>query len=157
MRQLLPELVQWLAPRMAPSDPTGWGARLRVTFVYVEEAHAEDEWPIGNRFRTDRDSLAWSPPLNQSTGPAERLQRAAEFIRGRLLRAHRAEWMRFVADSQHLPFQKTFGAWPTGFYLVRHPDKQDEGRPTLQFALEPTKCGLFLLEPLQAALQTLLG
>ena len=145
MRQLWPELLAYLAPRQLK-----WSCRLNVTFVYVEEAHAENEWPIGNQYRTDVDSPLWTPALNQSRTPKERLERAEKWIAERFVKTEpMKKWIRVAADSERLEFQKQFGAWPTGFYLL------DSNR-RVHFIVEP-KHGIFDLTPLLSLLSSLLS
>jgi hypothetical protein len=161
---VLPELLEFLESERSKNPELT--ARLRFTLVYVEEAHAEDEWPIGNAFRTDVDSPLWSPALLQSRTGEERLARANRHLRDRFFPSQ--SWIRVVADRDNHAFQTTFGAWPTGFYLIETPEpparalniavnqRVDDPLPRLRFVLEPER-GMFRPEPLFLRIRQLLG
>ncbi len=109
---------------------------VRVSFVYIAEAHAENEWPVGNRYRKDHDSMLWTPAWKASTSDVERLERAEYVARRFQLPSH----VRLYADpvqttttntntimpsmsddqnekQQQPTFESVMGGWPTGFYV----------------------------------------
>lgn len=69
--------------------------------VYIAEAHATDEWPMGE-----------AVSIRQATALNERLAAANEFIEGT-----KFSWP-VVSDRMDNGFNKLFGAWPTRFYVV---------------------------------------
>jgi hypothetical protein len=111
---LLPEVLEFLS-----SLPEERRVQLRVSFVYIEEAHSE-EWPIGNQYRTDFESHLYAPPVKQSQSGLERSQRAKTWIQSRFVERFAPSLLktiRVVADANALEIQTLLGAWPTGFYL----------------------------------------
>lgn len=119
-----------------------------MTFLYLSEAHAEDEWKIGNAHRTDVDSPLWTPALMQSRTVGERLKRAQELAK----RFAFPEWIHLAADvpkenSVSGEFETLYGAWPTGFYVV--------ARNTLVYSSIP-KLGIFEADPLMSAISHVL-
>jgi len=80
--------------------------------VYILEAHAEDEWPIGAEIQ-----------INQAKTQEDRLAAAHRFIR-------EAKWgLPVVADTMANEFEHHYAAWPTRYYVVDHV----EGVPTLVY------------------------
>jgi len=128
---------------------------IRVTFVYLSEAHAEDEWPIGNAFRSDVDSPLWSPALDQSRTTATRLERVSALAK----RFNLPDWIRLAADitspTNSTPtgqFESVYGAWPTGFYVVAH----QQSTSKLVHVAEPCS-GMFATEPVLRAISIALA
>ena len=85
--------------------------------VYITEAHAQDEWPIGSRHR-----------YNQPTTLAERAAVATKFVeeyayRGRLLldpigpdaAAALAALVETISDN---PFEREYAAWPLRLHVL---------------------------------------
>jgi hypothetical protein len=70
--------------------------------VYISEAHAQDEWPIGD------DVLVSSQPKEIS----ERCQVAREF------QADRGYNLPLVVDTMDNQFDEFFGAWPARFFII---------------------------------------
>ena len=87
----------------------------RISFVYVMEAHASDEWPLGKR-----------EAALQHKNIRERIK-AAEYYRKvrmssslcsadpNVLAASKAP---FACDSMRNTFYETFGAWPEGHVVI---------------------------------------
>lgn len=123
--------------------------QLTVTLVYISEAHAEDEWPCGNKYRTDKDSPLWTPALDQSRTVEQRFDHAKQLAD----RFNVPSWIRVAIDlptdiSPYGPFERIYGAWPTGFYLVQN--------LTLKHASSPCR-GMFDPMPLIQLAKQLLG
>ena len=129
---------------------TPYKDRLEVTFLYLSEAHARDEWPIGNHFRTDTESPLWTPDFKQSLEVETRLERVVSLSK----RFNLPSWITLAADIPHQdtmpagPFERIYGAWPTGFYVV-------DTHHTLIHVAEP-KHGIFSSEPLMNAIRSAL-
>lgn len=80
--------------------------RVSFAFVYIMEAHASDEWPIGN--------LPEGCILNQHTTLEERLSAARMFLHSAAL--HPA--VRVLVDPIHNPFNQTYESWPTRAWVI---------------------------------------
>jgi len=137
--------------------------RLRTSFVYVSEAHAENEWPIGtsrffrsllfetlivlanigNRYRTDITSPLWVAPLETSRSIEERARRAIETAK----RFQLPPSVRLFADhlDRQQSFERIMGGWPTGFYVLKHTTTTLNTHPTLLYVVVPVH-GMFLLD-----------
>lgn len=76
--------------------------------VYISEAHAKDEWPIGNVF-----SFA-NQPVNQE----ERCTMAKLYIE-----KWKFETIPMYVDSMENTFQDDFAAWPFRFYGIENGNK----------------------------------
>jgi hypothetical protein len=70
--------------------------------VYLEEAHAKDEWPVGEKV-----SICEQPKNIQ-----ERAAIAGKFIKEQEFQ------LPMVIDAMNNNFQKSFAAWPFRFYIV---------------------------------------
>jgi len=92
------------------------GDAVRWVFVYISEAHAEDEWPI----RSGRYNQGQGPVcLKQPKGTEERAELAREFGR-RFGVGEVGEGPRLLVDP--LPsdaFEGAYAAWPIRYYVVR--------------------------------------
>lgn len=77
----------------------------RVDFitVYIEEAHATDEWPIGS-------CISYTQPKSD----ADRIRIADDFIRATGYRVP----LLIDPVSQNNPFSKVYAPWPIRFYVV---------------------------------------
>lgn len=83
-----------------------FAGRLRVVTIYIAEAHAADEWPIGDALHPTACSL------KQPVSLRERRAAARAFVR-------ELEWpFEVFVDSMSDDFEATFAAWPLRFYLV---------------------------------------
>jgi len=83
-----------------------YAGRLRVVTIYIAEAHASDEWPIGDWLHPT------ACPLKQPVSLAERREAARVFVR-------ELEWpFEVFVDSMSDGFEDAFAAWPLRFYLV---------------------------------------
>jgi len=71
--------------------------------VYITEAHARDEWPVG-------PSISF---CSQPRTLEERCQLAEKFINTRLYRVP------MLVDAMENNFQKAFAAWPFRFFIVK--------------------------------------
>ena len=83
-----------------------FAGRLRVVTVYIAEAHAADEWPIGDGVHPSTCSI------KQPVSLRERRAAARAFVR-------ELAWpFEVLVDSMSDAFEHTFAAWPLRFYLV---------------------------------------
>lgn len=85
--------------------------RLACGMVYVAEAHADDEWPIGSLY----------PVPHQHRTHAERRAQLTRLCRTLDLPAQPAAGL-YACDSMGDEFLRAFNAWPTGFYVFRADD-----------------------------------
>ena len=100
-------------------------------FVYILEAHASDEWPIGD---------VTSIPQHRTI--AARAEAARECLR-RYPALH--DWT-FVLDDMTDSFARTFAAWPIRFFVANH-------HARLTFIANTEQGGFFDLQPVIAALE----
>ena len=81
--------------------------------VYIEEAHAEDEWPV----RSARYNHGVPVRVNQPKTLIDRMEIAKEFVtRFGLTDVHT------VVDNPEddNPFSSAFSPWPIRFFVVQH-------------------------------------
>ncbi len=124
---------------------------LHTSFVYVSEAHAEDEWPVGNRFRTDTTSVLWTPALHQSKTNAERSERALNVLKQtKSPHDHVTVYVDPVdGKTPSLSFEKVMGSWPIGFYVVEYTPT-----PILRYIAQP-RHGMFELNDMWKLIRSL--
>lgn len=79
--------------------------KVTFTLVYILEAHASDEWPIGNAV-----SVAQHTSLKQRLHAARALQHT--------LQPHTA--IRILVDTIEDTFNKTYSSWPTRAWIIKH-------------------------------------
>lgn len=95
-----------------------WSAVADFAYVYVEEAHAADEWPLG---------AVESHP--QPTTEAARLALAQRFGREYAAPAHRAADappIPVVVDGMANAFNRAYAVWPERLYVLEPADEADE-------------------------------
>eukprot|EP00276_Gloeochaete_wittrockiana_P001060 CAMPEP_0184676646 /NCGR_PEP_ID=MMETSP0308-20130426/88461_1 /TAXON_ID=38269 /ORGANISM="Gloeochaete witrockiana, Strain SAG 46.84" /LENGTH=105 /DNA_ID=CAMNT_0027124491 /DNA_START=314 /DNA_END=628 /DNA_ORIENTATION=- len=78
-----------------------FGHKADVLFVYITEAHAVDEWPIGSR-------LKYSQPKTT----AERCTIARDFVSALDVR------IPLLVDTDANSFETKYAAWPIRFYII---------------------------------------
>jgi Iodothyronine deiodinase len=102
--------------------------RANLLTIYIEEAHALDEWPIGSR-------IAYAQPKSD----ADRLSIAQDFIAATGYR------LPMLVDpvSRANPFSRLYAPWPIRFYII---DQHD----TFSFIAAPVGCSFSLNEISQA-------
>lgn len=83
---------------------------VRLLAVYIAEAHARDQWPVGKTISC----------VDQPTLLADRLRHAEEFRKNFKLE------MPMLVDNMENTFHTTYGAWPFRFYII------DQGRLVLK-------------------------
>ena len=86
--------------RLAASDDLGFDLAL----IYIAEAHAEDEWPIGSEIK-----------INQHCNVTERAAAAQACLQGTGLK----NWPFYVDSNQ---FEQQYAPWPIRFYVYRKRD-----------------------------------
>lgn len=69
--------------------------------MYIAEAHAIDEWPMGEPV-----------PIKQAQSLSDRVAAASKFQKETGF-----TWP-MLADGMDNSFHKTFGAWPTRYYVI---------------------------------------
>ena len=102
--------------------------RADLLTIYIEEAHALDEWPIGSR-------IAYAQPKSD----ADRLSIARDFIDATGYR------LPMLVDpvSTGNPFSRLYAPWPIRFYIV---DRHN----TFSYIAAPVDCSFSLNEISQA-------
>ena len=75
---------------------------VRLLAVYIAEAHARDQWPVGKTISC----------VDQPTVLAERLHHAEAF------RKNFQFEMPMLVDNMENTFHTTYGAWPFRFYII---------------------------------------
>jgi hypothetical protein len=110
-----------------------FGEHASFLFVYIAEAHATDEWPIG-------DNLVTGRTVNQPTTLSQRHVEALHFAE-----KFKTSWP-VAVDSPELgdPFLKAYAPWPTRFYIVK------DGK--MFFIAYPNREHSFDLDPLRESL-----
>ncbi|CAF1113626.1 unnamed protein product [Adineta ricciae] len=103
--------------------------RVDMVTVYIEEAHASDEWPIGSR-------VCYTQPKCD----ADRIGIALDFIKATDYR------IPLLIDPVSLgnPFSKEYNPWPIRFYVV-------DGKKRLSYIAAPI-AGSYPLELIRNAL-----
>ncbi len=135
----------------------------RLVFVYIDEAHAQDEWPIGNHLHPSLPNVAQQPKktedrvrvVHESLIPFLRESAPALLPDPSLLSesgkkeadpgAGRAEWV--IDPPETSLFEQEYAPWPIRLYIVH--DKK------MAYIAEP-KNGMYSLEELDARLSPLL-
>ena len=93
--------------------------------VYIEEAHAQDEWPISSgRYHPNNVPVQ----INQPTTSMERVQRCHEFLNTYTIAGSSSSSstccdssrLQVVVDSPELnnPFEKEYAPWPLRLYVI---------------------------------------
>jgi len=87
--------------------------------VYISEAHANDEWPLGVKFC-----------YNQPKTMDSRLKIANEFVKEYNFK------IPMLVDTMNNEFDAIFAAWPERFYIIENSELALIGRPTNEFGFE---------------------
>ena len=95
-------------------------------FVYISEAHAADEWPVGH-----------SVSINQPTSSAERVEIAKKQLQ---VLGVGNEFIRLVDKAEENNFHSTYACWPFRWYGV------GKGGRKLAAIAEPRKSGYDIRE-----------
>lgn len=112
-----------------------FGEHAIFLFVYIAEAHATNEWPIGDNLITGRTVI-------QPTTLSERHVEARHFAE-----KFKTKWP-VAVDSPELgdPFLNAYAPWPTRFYIVQ------DGK--ILFIAYPNDKHSFDLDPLRQCLRS---
>jgi len=114
-------------------------SKVNFVFVYILEAHAQDEWPI----RSSRDTPKNAPVLfNQTKCVEDRCFVATEFKKDFCV-----EYPIVFDDPQSNSFEKLYAPWPVRLYLVDNNKK-------LLYKAQPGE-DMLELKPLKSLLATL--
>lgn len=115
------------------------GPRLRVLTVYIAEAHAQEEWPVGDAHSEGVCAMSQHATLAQRRAAAE-------------LFVHELSWPFAVyVDGMADAFERTFAAWPLRFFLVA------ADGVTLAHVAQPTSGYTYSVADLRAAVEPLLA
>jgi hypothetical protein len=106
---------------------------VRFLTVYVEEAHAQDEWPIGH-----------PDHIKQPRTTAERIAVARKFVENY---SYRIPVVIDVPESGNL-FEQLYAPWPIRFYVIK--------KRKMAFIAQPDNC-TFSLARLRTAILHSLG
>jgi len=96
--------------------------------VYISEAHAKDEWPLGVKFCVEQ-------PKTMDV----RLLVANNFVRDYGVK------LPMLVDTMANEFDTTFAAWPERFYIVQNGKLALVGKPTTEFGFDRELLRLKLL------------
>jgi len=109
--------------------------------VYIAEAHANDEWPIGNVI-----------DLPQHRSTQQRIDAAKQCIE-----ATQIEWRCVVArcDDDDDPFERLYAPWPLRFFIVARDDASTT--PTLRWVSITTNGGYYDMIDIERSLQRACG
>jgi len=100
--------------------------------VYISEAHATDEWPLGVKYCVEQ-------PKTMDT----RLSIANEFV------TNHKFLLPMLVDTMDNQFDSLFAAWPERFYIVQDNVLALVGEPTTEFGFDR--------EILRSTLRSMLG
>lgn len=87
--------------------------------VYISEAHAEDEWPLGTKY-------CYNQPKEMET----RLEIANTFVKDFKVETP------MLVDTMDNQFDNSFAAWPERFYIVHNDRVVFVGYPTTEFGFD---------------------
>ena len=87
-----------------------FGHRVTFAFVYISEAHAADEWPVGHNV-----------PINQPKTSPERLEVAQRQLEALGVGE---EFIRLVDLVEENNFHNTYACWPFRWYTVGSTSRQ---------------------------------
>jgi len=98
--------------------------------VYITEAHASDEWPVGER-------VSFTP---QPTSIEQRCRLARGLCNG--------DDLPMLVDNMSNTFESEFAAWPFRFFVVRHRKMALIAHPhTAAFQFDMEDLSTFLAQP----------
>jgi len=87
--------------------------------VYISEAHASDEWPLGVKY-------VYEQPKELKT----RLQIAKEFVDKFKVK------LPMLVDTMDNEFDSHFASWPERFYIVKNNQLVLVGEPTTEYGFD---------------------
>jgi hypothetical protein len=115
----------------------------RFVFVYIEEAHATDEWPISSgRYNKDNVAVSYAQPKTLE----ERARIAAEFKEN--MQCEIPIWL----DSMSNEFEHLYACWPLRFYLVQ----PEEDNVKILKRFDPSEATFDLIE-IREVIETFCG
>lgn len=116
----------------------------RFVFVYIEEAHATDEWPISSgRYNKDNAAVSYEQPKSLEA----RAKVAADFQEN--MQCQIPIWL----DSMGNDFEHLYACWPLRFYLVQ---REAEKQVKILKRFDPSEATFDLLE-LRAGVEEFCG
>jgi len=106
--------------------------KIAFLFLYILEAHAQDEWPISSgRYVPDKTPII----LNQHKTVQDRINACQSFIDMYKLNA---DEFHMALDGIENEFERYYGAWPLRFYGIHN--------GVLEFKPQPKDCTYSILE-----------
>lgn len=103
-----------MVPAIYRDFVTGYKNTTDFAFVYIEEAHATDEWPISSsRYMPDNEVVSVKQPRLVS----ERVSLAQRFVQTFGLGS---ELKVLVDDPQGNAFQAAYAPWPIRIYVIEN-------------------------------------
>lgn len=103
---LLPDINKLIDAYDEPVLRGGRAFHVRFTLVYLQEAHASDEWPIG--------IMPADNPLNQHVTIEDRVKAACRFE----LDCAPHPKMRILLDTMENTFNSHYPSWPTRGWII---------------------------------------
>jgi len=115
---------------------------VNTILVYVTEAHADDEWPIGSRYNS-------YPCVKQPRTLAERFNVATQFVEHFGVDV-KATPVLLDNPERSDPFEATYAVWPIRFYVFT----PNASGMCISYKAQP-KHGMFDLDHLRRYLESL--
>jgi len=85
--------------------------KINFQFVYILEAHAQDEWPIcSSRWCPSRNPVKY----NQTKTKEDRIAVAKDFIKEFNLT------IPLILDNMDNSFEKTYSSWPVRIFIIQN-------------------------------------
>eukprot|EP00808_Paulinella_micropora_P018274 g79487.t1 len=143
----LPELCALARHTRRLSLPVDW------VYVQVAEAHADDEWPIGNRYNPS------VPTRDQTTTLFARAEAVCEMVQGfELVGAGFQICVDNPTSDQDQAmgdFERVLARWPTSWYVLgpESSSATKKAKWVLQYHATPSGQGLFDVNPLASHLE----
>jgi hypothetical protein len=103
--------------------------RAEFLVVYITEAHARDEWPVGKTISF----------CDQPKTLSERCALARQYSEDNTLT------IPVAVDSMNNEFESMFAAWPVRFYVVKDGELVFKAQPNIEhYAYDPTELSKWL-------------
>jgi len=113
---------------------TQYQGKVLFTAVYIVEAHAADEWPVGPRLSF----------CNQTQSVSERSDLANQFS------AKFDVQFPMLVDTMENKFMDLFAAWPFRYYVIKAGKIVFKAEPSSQFGYDVNELGSWLARNVQA-------
>lgn len=128
--------------------------RARVVIVYIQEAHARDEWPILSARAAAPGREGVPVDYAQHASLDDRVAAAGDFVRHYSLPL---DLLPVAADGMGNGFQDAYAAWPIRWYIFEHAPGSSSGsgggagggRVIVRHIGQPDDASFDLTEPLR--------